>query len=161
MISERISDDIPPRMKILNMGIPILMNFCRSASNLERCKPHKAVHQQTICDVINGVKLFPTVYHRIYCRKVLTLSNQTSRNKTKCIRIVHCLQNVLVQPCRKPILRSFLTILQPFYNLLYAWTAVFVLPINSTLNMFLHALPANMRKKVNYLLQIQNISETA
>ena len=143
------------------MGIPILMNFCRFASNLERCKPHKAAHQPTICDVINDVKLFPTVYRRIYCLKFLTLSNQTSCNKTKCIRIVQYLQNVLVQRCRKPILRSFLTILQPVYNLLYAWTAVFVLPIDSTLNMFLHALPANMREnwKINY--QIQNISETS
>ena len=28
MISECISDDIPPQMKILNMAIPILMHFC-------------------------------------------------------------------------------------------------------------------------------------
>ena len=27
MISERISDDIPPKMKILNMVIPILMHY--------------------------------------------------------------------------------------------------------------------------------------
>ena len=27
MISERISDDIPPQMKILNMAIPILMHY--------------------------------------------------------------------------------------------------------------------------------------
>ena len=28
---------------------------------LESCKPHKAVRHQTKCDVINYVKLFPTV----------------------------------------------------------------------------------------------------
>ena len=33
MISERISDDIPPQMKILNMVIPILMLFCSFVSN--------------------------------------------------------------------------------------------------------------------------------
>ena len=33
MISERISDDIPPQMKILNMVIPILMYFCVFISN--------------------------------------------------------------------------------------------------------------------------------
>ena len=33
MISERISDDIPPQMKILNMVIPILMHFCSFISN--------------------------------------------------------------------------------------------------------------------------------
>ena len=32
-----------------------------------------------------------TVYRRIYCRKVLTLSNQTLRNKSKSIRIVYVL----------------------------------------------------------------------
>ena len=33
MIFERISDDIPPQMKILNMVIPILMNYCSFTSN--------------------------------------------------------------------------------------------------------------------------------
>ena len=55
---------------------------------LERCKPHKAARHPTKCNVINDVKLFPTVYRRIlYCRKFLTLSNQTSRHKLMCIRI--------------------------------------------------------------------------
>ena len=43
--------------------------------------PHKARCHLTKCDVINDVKLFPTVYHRIYCRKFLTLTNQTLRYK--------------------------------------------------------------------------------
>ena len=55
---------------------------------LERCKPHKAARHQTKGDVIDDVKLFPTVYRRIYCRNFLTLSNQTSRYKRNCIRIV-------------------------------------------------------------------------
>ena len=54
---------------------------------LERYKPHKAARLPTKCDVINDVKLFPTVYRRIYCRKFLTLSNQTSLYKLICIRI--------------------------------------------------------------------------
>ena len=54
MISERISDDIPPQMKILNMIIPIFMHFC----SFERCKSHKAVRHPTKCDVIIEVKLF-------------------------------------------------------------------------------------------------------
>ena len=33
VISERISDDIPPQMKILNMVIPILMHFCSFVAN--------------------------------------------------------------------------------------------------------------------------------
>ena len=57
MISKRISDDIPPQMKILNMVIPILMQFF----NLELCKPRKTARHPTKCDVINDVKLFPTV----------------------------------------------------------------------------------------------------
>ena len=55
---------------------------------LGRCKPLKAARHPKKCDVMNDVKLFPTVYRRIYCRKFLTLSNQTSRYKLKCIRIV-------------------------------------------------------------------------
>ena len=35
---------------------------------LKRYKPYKTARQPTICDVVNDVKLFPTVYHRIYCR---------------------------------------------------------------------------------------------
>ena len=68
--------------------------------------PHKAACHLTKCDVINDVKLFPTVYHRIYCRKFLTLSNQTSRYKSKCIRMqlydafhlgLHCFQKYPVR----------------------------------------------------------------
>ena len=54
---------------------------------MERCKPFIAARHPTKCDVINDVKLFPTVYRRIYCRKFLTLSNQTSRYKLMCIRM--------------------------------------------------------------------------
>ena len=43
---------------------------------LERWKTHIATRHPTRCDVINDVKLFRTVYRRIYCRKFLTLSNQ-------------------------------------------------------------------------------------
>ena len=90
MISEHISDDIPPQMKVLNMVIPILMRFYSLVSNwnvTSRIKPYKGVRHSTKCDVINDVKLFPTVYHRIYCRKFWTLSNQTSHYKSKCIRM--------------------------------------------------------------------------
>ena len=86
MISERISDDISPQMKILNMVIPILMHFCSFVLN-ERCKPRNTARHPTTYDVINDVKLFPAVYRRINCRKFLTLSNQKSRYKSKCIRI--------------------------------------------------------------------------
>ena len=55
---------------------------------LERCKPHRAERHPTKGDVNDDVKLFPTVYHRIYCRNFLTLSNQTPRYKRKCIRIL-------------------------------------------------------------------------
>ena len=54
---------------------------------LERCKPHNASRHSTKCDVINDVKLFPTVNCRIYCRTFLTLSNQKLRYKSKCIRM--------------------------------------------------------------------------
>ena len=54
MISERISNDIPPKMKIFNMVIPILIHFCIFVSNLS-----KAARHPKKCDIINDVKLFP------------------------------------------------------------------------------------------------------
>ena len=85
MISERISDDIPPQMKSLNWVIPILMNF-HFSYKFKRCKPNKAAHHPTKCDEINDVKLFPTVSQDIaYCPKFLMLSNQTSRYKASAI----------------------------------------------------------------------------
>ena len=90
MIFERIYDEISPQMKILNMVIPILMRFYSLVSNwsvASNIKPHKGIRHKMKHDVINDVKLFPTVYRSIYCRKFLTLSNQTTRYKSKCIRI--------------------------------------------------------------------------
>ena len=49
----------------------VLLQF---ALKVERCKPYKTACHRTECDVIYDVKLFQTVYHRIYCRKFLTLS---------------------------------------------------------------------------------------
>ena len=74
MISERISDNISPQMEILNIVIPILMHFCSFVSNLEGYKAHKAAVYPMKCEVFNDIKLFPTVFRRIYCRKFLTLS---------------------------------------------------------------------------------------
>ena len=81
MISEHISNDIPPQIKILTTVIPILMHFYSFLS-----KPYKVTCHPTECDIINDVKLFQTVYHRIYSRKCLTLSNQMLYYKSKCIR---------------------------------------------------------------------------
>ena len=61
MISDHISDDIPPKMQFY-------LNF-------EHYKLLKAVCLLTKSDIINDVKLFPTVYRRIYCHKFLSLSN--------------------------------------------------------------------------------------
>ena len=55
----RISDDIPPQMKLLNMVIPILMYFYSYVS--ERRTPHKAN------EMWRHVKQFPAVYRKIYC----------------------------------------------------------------------------------------------
>ena len=67
-------------------GYPHSNALLQSRLKFERCKAHKAERRPKSCDVINDVKLFPTEYRRIYCRKFLTLSNQTSRYKSKCIR---------------------------------------------------------------------------
>ena len=53
---------------------------------LKPCQP-LARHPME-CDIINDVKLFPTVYCRIYSCKCLMLPIQMSRYKSKCIRIM-------------------------------------------------------------------------
>ena len=63
MISERISDDIPPQVEILNLVISINAPL-QFHLKFEGCKPHKAAHSQKKCDLINEVKLFLTVYRR-------------------------------------------------------------------------------------------------
>ena len=68
-------------------GYPNSNALLQVALKLERCKPHKAACHPTKCDIINDVKPFLTVYRRIYCRKFLTLSNQMTSYKLKCIRI--------------------------------------------------------------------------
>ena len=60
------------------------LQFCLK---FEHCKPRNTARHPRKYDVINDVKLFPVVYRRIYCRKFLTLSNQKSRYKIKCIGI--------------------------------------------------------------------------
>ena len=70
-------------------GYPHSYALLQFVLKLEHCKPHKAARHPIKCDVINDVKLFPTVYRRMYCRKILKLSNQTSRYKLMCIRIVY------------------------------------------------------------------------
>ena len=71
MISNCISDDVPPQMTILNMVILVIMHLCSCLilkylfpHNSEHCKPHKVACHQAKCDVINGIKLFPTLYCR-------------------------------------------------------------------------------------------------
>ena len=83
VISERKSDHIPPKMKRLNMVVPILMRFYSLVLNwsVASCiKPHRSVRHPTKCFVIN-VQLFPTVHRRM------------SGYKSKCIRIyAYCME---------------------------------------------------------------------
>ena len=105
MISERISDDIPPQMKILNMDIPILLQYQHFPFKktvkmyfvaLIRPAAASCIKPLASCiySLVNQWKVtlrndvgFPTVYRRIYCSKFMTLSNQTSRCICMCIRI--------------------------------------------------------------------------
>ena len=64
MISECKCDDIPPKMQILNMLIPILMHICSFVSNWSVAS-HQSLHViKKKCDIINDndVKLFPPQY---------------------------------------------------------------------------------------------------
>ena len=89
-------DDIPSHMNILNMVIPILMHFFHIyssnasyfAPNVSFASSVKPLRQPITSDVTYDVDA-PKVYRRIYKRKFLTLSNQTSCYIRKCIRILY------------------------------------------------------------------------
>ena len=83
MISDCIFDHIPPQIKNFKYGYPHSNALLQFFAQIEALQ---AARHPAICDVINDVKLFPTVYRRIYCHKFLMLSNQTSSYKSKCIR---------------------------------------------------------------------------
>ena len=62
MISEHISED-----ENFEYGYPhsnALLQICLKLEH--NCKLHNAARHPPKCDEINGVKLFPTVYRRIY-----------------------------------------------------------------------------------------------
>ena len=60
MISDCISDYIPPQVQILNMVIPILLHFCSFISNLSVASDKKP-HASMKCDAINEVELLRTI----------------------------------------------------------------------------------------------------
>ena len=60
----------------------------QSRRKLERCKLHKVARCPRKCHVINDVKLFLTVYRRIYCSTCLTLSNQMSHYKASAVECI-------------------------------------------------------------------------
>ena len=58
-------------------GIPMLMHFFSMRSNWSIYKPYNAARHPTICDVINDVKLFLTVYRRIIDVMQSDIASQT------------------------------------------------------------------------------------
>ena len=70
-------------------GYPHSNALLQMELKLECCNPHKSARHPTQCDVIKDVKIFPTVYRRICCRKFLTLSNQTSCYKANALECAY------------------------------------------------------------------------
>ena len=69
MISGRLSDDIPPQMKILNMVIHILMHFCSLIPNwsiASRTKPHVIQRKVTQLMTSNHFVLLLLIYCLMY-----------------------------------------------------------------------------------------------
>ena len=87
----------------------------------ECCKLHNAARHLTKCDIINDVKLFPTVCCRIYCRKFWTLSHQKSHCKSKCIRITIYLRDRHLLTLK---LQTEQTQIRPDQGLLYLPTKI-------------------------------------
>ena len=131
------------------MVIPILMHFCSFDVKLERCKvskgakiknlynqvhltqdtskSYKAAHHQLKCGVNNDIKLFPTLYHRIYWRNFLKLSNKMSHYKIKCIRMLYLSYFFCNKQTNLQRFCCFVKI--PVYGCpVYRWLMLFTLP---------------------------------
>lgn len=91
-IGDHKADELPPQLTLFNTVIPIPMHFFSHfkgyyvASIASACSNVKPYTSQSEATFHNDV-CFATVYCRIYCRKFLTLSNQTSHYIRRCIRI--------------------------------------------------------------------------
>ena len=88
------------------------MYYLHKATSAVSCvKPNASQWEATLRDDVG----FPTVYRRIYRRKFLTLSNQTSRYIRKCIRMfVH---NIFFCRCFGKAVSSSMAF--PWVHLLY------------------------------------------
>ena len=51
MISERLSEDIPPQIQNFEYGYPHSYALQQFLQNLESCKPHKAKRHPMKCDI--------------------------------------------------------------------------------------------------------------
>ena len=88
-------------MNIFNMVIPIFMHLCTCLPlqslfplKLQHCKPHKATHHTTKCDLIIDIKLFLTVYHRY------TVANLKCYPIILCVTIASALEYVFTHISR-------------------------------------------------------------
>ena len=63
------------------------MNFSAVSSQIRRCKPRNATCHPRRCDVINDVKLFPTVSQDILSQILDIIQSEDARYKSKCIRM--------------------------------------------------------------------------
>ena len=107
-----ISNDIP-KWKFWIWLHPHSNAFPQFCLKLERCKPQKATCHPTIYDVVNDVKLFPTVYPRIYSRKFWCYPIRRHVTKSSALEYI-CIQNKLCAFLK--ILNVLFTVLMIRYN---------------------------------------------
>ena len=80
-----IFDRTSPNEKF-EYGYPHSNGFLQFCLKLERCKPHEAARHQTICDVINDVKLFPTIISQDILSQIFYAIQPDVALQIKCIR---------------------------------------------------------------------------
>ena len=98
-------------------GYPHSNAFLQFHLKLMHCKLQKSSLHPSIYGVTNDVQLFRTVYHRIYCRKFLTLPNQMSRYKIKCIRMPF-MQQVHGSPATAKTMSAKASFHAPYFEIL-------------------------------------------
>ena len=78
---------IPILMHLFILSVEKMYYLHKATSAVSCVKPNASQWEATLRDDVG----FPTVYRRIYRRKFLTLSNETSRYIHTCIRIFYLL----------------------------------------------------------------------
>ena len=148
-----MSYDIHPKMKILNMVISILVHFCSFISiwALQATLIRMSSNEMWW---FNDVKLFPTVYHRIYCCNFWRYPIRCCVTKSSALEIICAwLKDVLSTTMKVIVLPNYLTLFEfdSRYRISQSYNIAFLIHITCNLFWICSYSHTSLRHNVNAL----------